>query len=232
MKRQLLLISLYLLGVCLNSVNGQTTKIEIGLEGGPGVTYFYGNKQSKDYIKPIIGGYVGVLFQYHFSRVFSIKTGCSYERKGANFNFENEYFNTDYMYHLNYITVPALIQAEFGTKVRFFINTGPYFSYLVSQKYIGKNSPSGTGDWLIISASSEQNLINYDFGVDAEIGMKIPVSKELAITVSLTDHLGLLNTKKQLLLTNTLLDPVNSDNTSFNNSAFIVLGLTYSFSRK
>ena len=233
MKRQLLLISFYLLGVCLNSVNGQTNRIEIGLEGGPGVTYFYGNKLSTDYLKPIIGGYIGVLFQYHFSKFFSIKTGCSYERKGANFKFETWNFNTDYVYHLNYITVPALIQAEFGTKVRFFINTGPYFSYLVSQKYSGKNSPSGAGgDWLRISTSSEQNLIKYDFGVNAEIGMKIAVSKEIAIIVSLADHLGLLNTKKQLLFTNTMLDPINSDNTSFNNSIFFVLGLTYSFSVK
>ncbi|MCK9423694.1 MAG: PorT family protein [Bacteroidales bacterium] len=229
MKRQLLFISFYLLGVCLNSVNGQTKRFEIGFEGGPGVTYFYGNTFTMDYLKPIIGGYVGVLFQYHFSKFFSIKTGCSYERKGANFNYKSWDFNTDYLYHLNYITIPALIQAEFGRKVHFFINTGPYFSYLVSQKYTGKDSPSGAGNWLLISTSSEQNLINYDFGVQAELGTKIAVSKEIALSVSLADHLGLLNTKKQLLFTDTMLSPINSDNTSFNNSIFFVLGLSYSF---
>ncbi|MDD4604436.1 MAG: porin family protein, partial [Bacteroidales bacterium] len=221
--------SFYLLGVCLNSVNGQTSKFEIGLEGGPGATYFYGNDLTLDYLKPIISGYVGVLFQYHFSKIFSIKTGCSYERKGANFKTESWEFNADYVYHLNYFTVPALIQVEFGNKVRFFINTGPYFSYLLSQKYSGKASQSGSGNRLRISSSSEHNQINYDFGINTEIGMKMTVSKKIAISVSLADHLGLCNTKKQPLFTNTFLAPVYSDNTTYNNSIFVVFGISYGF---
>ena len=229
MPRLLLIISLYLLGTCVNSVNGQTNKFEIAIEGGSGATHFYGNVLTLDNLKPIIGGYAGILFQYHFSRIFSVKSGCSYERKGANFILNSWEFNADYVYQLNYLSVPAVIQAEFGRKVRFFINTGPYFSFLLSQNYIAKNAASGSGNWLLISASSEHEQVKYDFGINAETGVKINVATNTAISVSLADHCGFINTKKQPLFTDAIHAPVNSDNTTFNNSILVVFGISYGF---
>lgn len=228
MKRLFFVISFIFCGICF-TVDGQTSKFEIGVEGGPGATFLYGNTVTLDELKPIIGGYAGVLFQYHFSKVFSIKTGCSYERKGANFKIESWEFNTDYVYHLNYLTVPALIQAEFGEKVRFYLNSGPYFSYLISQQYSGENYPSGAENSLMISANSEHDQVKYDFGINAEIGLKITISKEINISAGITDHLGLCNTKKQPLFTTTDLAPVNSDNTTYTNSVLVVFGISYGF---
>jgi hypothetical protein len=232
MRQTILVIGFILFGSYLFSASGQAKKFEIGILGGPGLATIYGNSFSKDAFKPILTGYAGILFQYHFSNHFSTKTGLTYERKGTKFKLDSWEFQSGYTYHFDYLTVPFVIQAEFGKKVCFYINAGPYFSYLFRQEYTGKNSRSGAGNWLIISSSVNKNQNIFDIGISAEIGTKIEVSKEWTISIGLMENYGLVNTDKQLLFTTPTLSPVNSDKTSYNHAIFLALGFSYKLDEK
>lgn len=77
------------------------------IEGGPSLAYIFGNTTSKDYIKPILGGFAGINFIYGFSKHFSIKTGLAYERKGADLLI-NSSIKLNYTFHFDYISMPIL----------------------------------------------------------------------------------------------------------------------------
>ena len=133
------------------------------------------------------------------------------------------------MYKLDYLTIPLLLEAEYGKKICFYANAGLYFSYLLNQNYTGENERSGAGYWLQISPNSTHNKNNFDFGICAETGMKIKVSNELAIYFGLCDRLGLFNTEKQPLFIDEIGNQVNSETTSFNNVTLLILGFSYRF---
>ena len=227
MKR--LLLILLLNGFFLFLLNAQHARFEVGIEGGPGFSTLYGNEPMRDYTQMIFAGFGGASFQYHFSNHFSLRTGLRYERKGTHVNINNWDFQSDYLYHFNYLTLPVVVQAEFGKKVRFYINAGPYFSYLLSQKYVrqAKDLPPDHGQGLLIGASSLRNTVNYDAGLSTEIGVRIAFSEKTGMSLGVAEHFGLVNTKKSPLYTTTTWAPVYTIADSFNNALSFVIGFSY-----
>jgi len=229
MRLSLIIVHLFIFVNYFNPVFSQEPRFEIGLNGGPSVAFIYGNKVPDGSFDPILAGRAGLYFQYHFSNHYSFKTGVFYERKGANFTLDSWNLRTDYIYHFDYLTLPLLVEAEYGKNIRFYFNLGPYFSYLLNLKYIGEKIKSGAGNWLQISENSPQNKNKIDFGVCLEFGMKLLVSKKYSITIGVGDHLGLYNTKKQPIYSNSIGQDVNSNTTSKNNAIYCAIGCTYRF---
>jgi hypothetical protein len=228
MKRHLLVIGFFILAGYFTAM-GQTSKFEIGLAGGPGLSFFYGQKLPDDGFTPIVAGYAGAQFQYHFSRHYSLKTGLAYERKGSEFGLHSYDWQFSYIYHANYLTIPVLIQAEYGKNVSFYGNAGLYISYLLSQDYDGKNERSGSGQWMLISPDSQQDERHFDFGVCAEFGIKIKVSQVMAISMGVSDYLGLYNTEKHPMFIDDVGNLLNTETTTYNNAAYFILGCSYRF---
>jgi len=201
------------------TVMGQNNRFELGIEGGPGITTIYGNEMPAENWEFIAGGEAGVFFKYNFSKVFSLKTQLAWERKGMKFILKNEFFDMAYSAHFDYLTVPLLIQAGFGGEVHPYINAGPYFSYSINRKYIAKNGESITSDM-----ESDKKI---DFGIVGGIGIDITLTKLFSMTVDLYDHYGLYNTENQLLFTDSVGVPVNSDKSTYNHSLFLTIGFAY-----
>jgi hypothetical protein len=87
------------------------------------------------------------------SKVFSLRTGFTYERLDTDYKVTGNSYNfhafiIDVLYRYDYISIPMLARASFGNKVRFWINGGPYFSYLCNQEYALQNG-SYSGSYLI-----------------------------------------------------------------------------------
>jgi hypothetical protein len=226
MKKLLIPICLMLFGALFNSAFCQDTKISISVEGGPGITNFYRTKDGDKHNKPILGGYTGVLVQYHLTPHFSLRSGFTYERTGTNFWVENYDMQADLIYHFDYVTIPVLVRAEYGKKIRFYANIGPYFSYLVSQQYLvkeGKKYRDFTSD---LAYDNSVNKCKLDIGIAGGLGIVILVKNNAAITLGVTDYLGLVDTKKQPDFYNEMGQNLGFSTATYNNSAFFVVGFS------
>jgi hypothetical protein len=198
-------------------------KIEIGVEGGPNLGFQRGNELIKKYRSSIVGFSGGVSFQYNFEKNISLRTGLSYEQKGGALkNYPVLFFsdgirrNVRICFRFNYLTVPVLVRASFGEKRHFFVNAGPYFSYLLEE--VVTFSGAGT--------SKERYTFNrtdgkWDMGVSAGLGAFIPLGEKLVLTLELRNNLGLYNINSA---------PVYGDETIKNNSTNLLIGLAYRIS--
>ncbi len=226
MKRQLMLICLFLTGNCITSTYAQDTKFTIAAEGGPSLTNLYGNNQSKKYFKPIAGGYAGILVQYNFSQHFSLRSGLTYERTGTNFLVDTYDVNIDCIYHFDYVTIPVLVKAQFGKKVRFYVNIGPYFSYLINQQYLAKEGKKYHDITSEVNDVVPVNKNRTNYGMVGGLGIEIKIRHNASITIGVNDFLGLCNTKKQPPFTTTTGIDLGFRTQTFNNSAIFLVGFS------
>ncbi len=226
-------IAVALFTLCLSLLAGipewasaQNSRFELGIEGGIGTAGFTGNEAPDKQFKSVAGGYAGAQFTYRFYRYFSVKTELFYERKGSIYQLDTTDFESKWEYKLDYITHTAMLQMEFGNKVIFYLNLGPYISFLLGQNYSGKEIEVSEKNGLLISPASNHEDNRIDAGLVGEIGMKIPVHFDWLINFGVALHIGLVNTEKQPLFTDQALIPMNTDNTSFNRSILFSFGVS------
>jgi len=119
------------------STYAQSSKFEWGAQLGAGFSEL---RDAPEPENSIIGGVLGLTFQYNMNRMFSIHSNIAVERKGT------ELPGSDWQcancphegaaIQLDYVTVPVLARFNFGSKARFFANTGPYVGYLINYEWI------------------------------------------------------------------------------------------------
>ena len=148
MKR---IILFFLTILSVSSIYSQQNKIDIGLEGSPSVTYLRGNNFAKDNHYPYIGFSGGLFFQYDFQKTFSLRTNIAFERKGS----LTDIIITDKNgvpigqfappNNFDYLTLPILLRATLGRKVKYFVNAGAFSGYLIKQTIVLKNNHNQWG---------------------------------------------------------------------------------------
>ena len=182
---------------------GQSNKIDIQVEGGPSRISVYNSRNI--YHKPTLNGFTGgVYLNYNMNKHQSIKSGISYERKGYMQSLNlitstgRQVYEDDI--YLDYLVVPLLIHANFGSKLRFFVNGGPYLGYLVNQQFISRNYPQ------IIETNVTGKKI--ELGISTGIGCHFPINKLLSFTVEVRNNL-------------TITTIYNGDNLSSNSTNFL-----------
>jgi hypothetical protein len=208
----------------------QESRFKIGVEGGPALTNLYGNKQNKNEFTNTLGGYAGILFQYGFTDHIFLRTGITYERMGTHYQLNPETagapvtYTADSYYKFDYIAIPVRAKAAFGRKVRFCLEAGPYFSYLINQKYIAKTS-TGDHDYTEavedITPKSENSI---DYGLSGGISVEFGMGRIFSLNIGILDYLGLCNTHKQPIYYTDLGQPLNSETNSYNNTAIFFVG--------
>lgn len=130
---------------------------------------------SRSYFQPDSGQGLNVGFSadYYFSDRWSIKGKLIYDQKGwDNGSFEDangNYYATDF--NLNYLTVPVMANWHFGSKRNWYLNFGPYVGFLMSAE-----ETAGGVD-------VKEAFNSTDFGLALGIGVKIPVSDKLKISI-------------------------------------------------
>jgi opacity protein-like surface antigen len=176
-----------------NFIFAQTKKFQIGLEGGPSLASIDGKDRFKNNHNSKVGYAVGLSLQYDVSKIFSIRTGVGFERKGYKMSLYNPLINVDagdLRFHFDYLTAPLLARITLGNKYKFFANAGPYFAYLLSvndSRNFTKHYPE----------SWKQYYKRFDWGITGGIGGAVEVKDNLSLTLEVRYNLGLNNYIKE-----------------------------------
>jgi len=218
-------------------LHSQDGKFGLVIEGGPSVSYMYKSTFSKDYYSPVIGGFAGVMFDYRFKEHWMLETGLAWERKGTLFY---GYFDQgrpyqirlDEFFYFNYLTIPVLLKAKTGGKVRFVISAGPYFSILLKQTYINNTAAKRNDNGFTIDPSTYTASSPYDFGFTASLGVEAALTKNMNISLDLRDNAGLINTFLFPMFTGSDGTPYYTDRKSYFNSAIVCIGFSYFFGKE
>lgn len=119
---------------------------------------------------------VGVAADYFFSDRWSIKGKLIYDQKG--WNNDNLGFGVTDI-NLDYLTVPVMANWHFGSKRNWYLNFGPYVGFLMNAEDTR-------------SKIDVKPLLNTtDFGLAFGIGVKIPVSDKLKVSLEYDGQSGL-----------------------------------------
>lgn len=173
----------------------QNNRYEWGIECGPNLSTFKDQPGFDVRTKVFFSG--GVSFQYNSKKIFSFRTGLYYQKKGYQQEVKNKGFSTGIVYasteiisNYHYLTLPLLVRATFGKKVKFFMNAGPYVSYLMVQRFTSELSKAP------VNAENNKNfngIKDWDLGITGGVGIAIPL-KSWLISLEVRNYFGILNT--------------------------------------
>jgi hypothetical protein len=153
--------------------------------------------------------------------MLSLRTNLSFERKGSSYKFD---YTDDFgqfvkevkvNYIIDYLTLPILCRATFGKKVKFFINTGPYFGFLLQEYYTSSDPNIG-----VLIMDDQIFMKRFDAGITTGIGLIIPVRKKFALSLEARNNMGLYNISAF---------PVYHEGSILTNSTNLLFGFTYRF---
>jgi hypothetical protein len=189
-----LFLSIAILFLFFNHLNAQTNKFELGAEVSPSITFIKGSSFMEDFYDPTFGFSGGFSFQYNIDKRIALRTNLTYERKGG-INRNNFYYdvnlikNSSINFNFDYLTLPILVRFSFGKRVKYFINTGPYFGYLLSQTFVtkGDNFNTFTNDY---TAATNK----FDVGISFGTGIQYPIKEKIYLSSEIRGNLGLYNT--------------------------------------
>lgn len=192
---------LFTTGLFISSLMmGQTHQLDVGIEGGIGLSSLRGEGLIVDFDSRM-GFSTGVSIQYHLNESFALKTSVLYERKGSKLEdvmFKNDVDDphgvlSDWYEELNYITVPILAKYSFGGQKNFYVNAGPFVSYLLDAYTVIK--PDHTLPRVEVENTEFHNRT--DFGLAAGIGGQINLNENIVLSVELRNNLGFATVKDE-----------------------------------
>jgi len=196
MKKYLLvLLALILVNQFGFGQESRLNRIEFDIEGGPNLSFMYGNSYTVDNVKSGIGFQGGFSFQYNFSRLLAIRTNISFERRVIKnkdeVTFTDEFGNVigtgTFYNHYNYLVLPILLRTSFGNHLRFFANAGPYIGLLLKGKFFSEITSTGEQ-----TSGTLEDAKKIDLGLSTGIGLSLPLSEHIAIAFEARNNLGLL----------------------------------------
>lgn len=179
---------------------GNTSKFDLGISGGPGMISLRGNKIIEDYHQPDIGFASGITAQYNFPKIISVRAEFGFARKGSQLNevltFIDENGNTIgsdkavVKNRFDYLQFPLVIRASAGKKLKYFVNAGMYYGYLLKQTIITHETDFSPA----VVYDNTVRMQHADYGIVSGIGIEYPIGKKLAAGCEIRNSLGLYNT--------------------------------------
>lgn len=150
---------------------------------------------------------VGLAADYFFSNRWSVKGKLIFDQKGWDNGFFNDLdtgnsYITDY--NLNYLSVPVMANWHFGKKRNWYLNFGPYVGFLMGATETAN------------SRNVKEAFNSTDYGISYGIGVKIPVTDKLKISLEYDEQGGFMNIFK-----------VNSDSNAQNSRASFNVGVNF-----
>ena len=207
---------------CSETSLGQTNKFDIGLENGPSLRSLWGDDLVENSTDPTIGFSTGQTFQYNFPKLISIRTNVTYERKGAFSKLQltdvagNPIKEITFYINLDYLTMPLLIRLTFGNKIKFFVNIGPYFSYLINQTF----DTSAFNLFPIFISDNTDSFKRFDMGLSSGLGGGLPINDNFLLTLEIRNNLGFYNVSNV---------PIDNNGSILTNSTNLLIGIAYRF---
>ncbi len=215
-------LAFVLLCAAPSSVLAQSKAMTIGLEGGPALTTLRGNQILAQTSKIDFTFAGGLFVEYGFSDHLSIRTGCSFERKGNKSNIllldinGSELGNVKVRTQLDYLAVPLLVRYSFGSKVKFMVNAGPYLGFLLK----GTERTGAIGSFPERTTDRTANFTQQDVGLSLGLGPTLSMGDHIRISLEVRATLGLLNVSAI---------PVVENGSIKTSSAALLVGAAYVF---
>jgi len=218
-----------------NSSSAQYSEWNFGFEGGVWNSALVGNNTVNLNTLPKFGFIAGLFGQYNIDKNYSVKMAANYQSKGADITINGQNvnglsYNVNGEIQLDYITIPLMFRASYGDYVKFFLNAGPYLGILMTNNTTidANNSdsiPGGTYDKKDITTST-------DFGITAGLGLQIPLSTSMGLTLEIRDDIGLTNISDFTPDPNVVNATGATSGSTKNNSLNLMLGLTFNAGKK
>ena len=208
MKKRILII--FVLTFFYN-INYAQSKYSLGLLLGPNYSSFRGS-DFLDSTKSDFGFIAGVFVEFKLNKSFSVSTGINIEQKTitneTDYMVDNIDFNGNFVViesinaktnnRYQYFSVPLFLKYSFGKNKSFYLNGGPYISFLQKHKKETefKNNNGGS---IIRSSDSKVNFpladyVSGDYGFSLGIGKIFEIDMKNKISIELRNNLGLKNT--------------------------------------
>jgi hypothetical protein len=170
----------------------QSNSFIIGLAGGIGSTYMYGNELYKQKQSPTLGYSVNFKIEQCFRNRFSVLIPIGFEKKGSvsknSLPFPDGSPGGYANFHFNYtyLTFPLLFKGLIGNKVQGFLEMGPMFGYLLSQETILRSNVLKMDN-----QSMTNNFRRLDIGLIVGVGSSVSLSKRFKVGLNYRSNLGL-----------------------------------------
>jgi len=157
--------------------------IQFGVTVGGNLSYI---ESDQYYDSNVLGGFnAGLSADYYFSRTWSLKVEGRYDQKGyadgTLYDDQGNDIADNVNFRLNYVTVPVLASYHFGRQREWYIDFGPYVSFLTSAKETNDN------------VNVKDSFNNTDGGFDVAIGYKTAISPRAKFFIELGGEAGVAN---------------------------------------
>jgi hypothetical protein len=218
MKGLILTTTMVLVLMC-SKLSAQQNSYDLGVIAGTGYSSLRGNENEFSSSRPMQSFYGGLLLRYNFPKTFFLQTGLALENKGSVYVGKmtdakgNQLGTFSEKFNFEYFTVPLLMGAAVGKKIRLYASGGPYVSYLARNTHTTKTS---TGIEAVYVDTYFYN--QWDLGLSAGLGVSVPLKKRLAVFCELRDNLGLYNISALAIY---------NDGTIKTNAANLLIGIYY-----
>jgi opacity protein-like surface antigen len=172
--------------LCLYTATFAQTKSNVEFGANIGYNISYVNVTGiTDVNSPGTSGVnLGISAKIPLSGIWSIKGKVIFDQKGWSDGFLSNADGTvinNINFQLNYITIPIMVNWEFGKKKNWYLNFGPYAGFL-----LGATETSTSTD---VKSDFNSN----DFGLSYGLGVKIPVSNRLKLFFEYNGQSGISN---------------------------------------
>ena len=189
MKSKILKIVLFLI-FC--NFSFAQNNLKFGINGGMTYSSFRGNPSVENFNSGI-DFLTGFSFEYNLKERFSLIVNLNYDRKRASQSLYTEfienpddpgfYGNVKIILKKQFITLPILVRYKFGNKNDFYINGGPFISYLLKSQL--------SNDYDNTSSNETKNFKKIDYGLAFGIGKTFKLKNNNEISFEIRENLGL-----------------------------------------
>lgn len=173
----------------------QSRSWDAGMLGGIGFVRVSGNPLLSTLLESDMRPCFGPAVRLDLNRRYSIRGNLAYESRGAN-GFLPLYdeagdplglYQTDIRY--NYLTLPVLVEAAWGGKLKFTASMGPYLAVMLSQKTTYADLVTGDR----IEDTDMSYYVPWDGGWITGSGLRWQAGKRTSLSLDARLSLGLAN---------------------------------------
>ena len=167
---------------------------EIGINGGVNITDVSGLADSLTTVSRF-GKLYGATIIYHFTKNIAFKTDIDFENKGWTINdvtlADPSGSGTtvqDVNQYVDYFDIPAFLHIGFGNRLKFDLNFGPYFAFLLENRTFYNDA---SGAEVLLTDAAFNNFSSTDFGLTYGGGIDLALGKRWSFGFDLLYEHGL-----------------------------------------
>lgn len=183
--------------IIFNNVNAQDSKLVIGVAFSPTFSSLR-SSEAEDSLVSNLGISPGLNIEYFFNTHISLRTGLSYNQKGALYKEIQLTDDTgqsngvaDSNLNFDFISLPILISyyKNVNKSVNLYINGGIFIGIPLNHEYTYMSDDNPPVEKSFESWDSEK----VDFGLLFGIGVYIPINSKFIFDIGIKEYWGLVN---------------------------------------